>query len=527
MILGGDPEAVAPSSAGGRAVTIDAIFRHAARRRPDALALADAANRPDFTDGGARRLTYAEADAAVAAIAGRLLAMGLPADSVIAVQLPNIVEYPLTLLGIWRAGMIAAPLPLLWRRVDAVTALARVGAKALITCARAGRFNHAQLALRVASEVFSIRYVCGFGDKLPDGVVSFDDLLGARPSVSRAASATEPQDNAVAHSAAHLALISFDLGESGIVAVARSHVETLAGGLAVWLESGLAPESVMLSTLALSSFAGIGLTVLPWLLGGGTLVLHQPFDTATLDTHIRDAQEAMIVMPGAVALRLSAAGALGSDGVRSVIAAWRAPEIVPNSLPWRGAAASLIDVLIFGEAGLIAGRRAADGAAAPLLFGRVTAPRGGADGLPIAELTRTAAGTLAIRGAMVPHQVYPPGIERSGLAYFKIGDGGFVDTGYPCRLDPARGELTISGAPAGIVSIGGYRFPRNQLQEVVSRIDSGATLAAVPDALLGQRLVGNAALRDVIEAALNAVGVNPIVASAFRDGAEQIIAERA
>ena len=85
----------------------------------------------------------------------------------------------LTILGVLRAGMIAAPLPLLWRRADMVAALARVGAKALITCRRAGGFEHCQLAMRVAAEVFSIRYVCGFGVNLPDGVVPFDDLFTA------------------------------------------------------------------------------------------------------------------------------------------------------------------------------------------------------------------------------------------------------------------------------------------------------------------------------------------------------------
>ena len=75
-----------------RRVTIDEVFRHIAQRRPDALALADAPNRETFTDGAPRRLTYAEADRMVAAIAGRLRRMGLPTDAIIGIQLPNIVE---------------------------------------------------------------------------------------------------------------------------------------------------------------------------------------------------------------------------------------------------------------------------------------------------------------------------------------------------------------------------------------------------------------------------------------------------
>ena len=55
----------------------------------------------------------------VSAIAGRLRRMGLPTDAIVGIQLPNIVENILTILGVLRAGMIAAPLPLLWRRADA------------------------------------------------------------------------------------------------------------------------------------------------------------------------------------------------------------------------------------------------------------------------------------------------------------------------------------------------------------------------------------------------------------------------
>ena len=132
-----------------------------------------------FTDGVPRRLTYAEADRMVAAIAGRLRRMGMTTDAIVGIQLPNIAENILVILGVLRAGMIAAPLPLLWRRADALAALGRIGGKALITCGRVGTFNHGESAMRVAAEIFSIRYVCGFGQKLPDGVVPFDDLFKA------------------------------------------------------------------------------------------------------------------------------------------------------------------------------------------------------------------------------------------------------------------------------------------------------------------------------------------------------------
>ena len=280
---------------GGSRVTIDEIFRRVAQRRPEALALVDAPNRKTFTDGAPRRLTFAQADRMISAIAGRLRNMELPTDSIVGIQLPNIVENILAILGVMRAGMIAAPLPLLWRRADAVAALSRIGAKALITCGHVGSVNHCHLAMRVAADVFSIRYVCGFGADLPDGVVPFDDLFA-----SEKLDPVPPLDRERASNpAAHLAAITFDVGEGGVVPVARSHLQLLAGGLGVLLESRLVQDATMLSTLAPSSFAGICLTLLPWLLSGGKLLLHHPFDPPVLVGQWRgDDRCGALVMPG-------------------------------------------------------------------------------------------------------------------------------------------------------------------------------------------------------------------------------------
>jgi hypothetical protein len=122
---------------------------------------------------------------------------------------------------------------------------------------------------------------------------------------------------------------------------------------------------------------------------------------------------------------------------------------------------------------------------------------------------------------MVPRHAFPPGIERSGLPHFKIDRFGLVDTGYVCRVDPVTKAMIVTGPPSGIVGVGGYRFPLHELEEAVGKIESTATLAALPDPLVGQRLVGEAVRRDVVQAALNAVGINPLVAAAFRDRGER------
>ena len=482
-------------------------------RRTSAYALLDPPNRESFTDGAPRRLTYAEADRMIAAIAGRLRRMGLQTDAIIGIQLPNIVESVLVLLGVLRAGMIPALLPLLWRRADAIAALGRVGAKALITCGRIGAVEHADLALHIAAEIFPIRYVCAFGRNLPDGVVPLDDLYATEKLEPVPPFDRERGGNP----AAHVAVITWDVTPDGLVPVARSHVELLAGGIAVLLESRLEHDAVILSSIATSSFAGLALNVVPWLLVGGTLALHHPFDPDAFAAQRKEHGCDTVILPGAMAGRLAEAGLLAEDdGLRNVIALWRSPERLPAGNGWREKKVTLIDVPVFGEAGLFAARRGATGKPAPVGFGAITAPRGAPNGVLALEVSRTPAGTVAIRGPMVPRNAFPPGVEGTDVPHFKTAGTGPFDTGYTCRLDRDGRTMVVTGPPTGIVSVGGYRFVERELQDHVAWAGN-ATLAALPDALAGHRLAGASANRDMVRKVLAGLGLNPLVIAAFRD----------
>jgi non-ribosomal peptide synthetase component F len=509
MILGEAETADNPSR--GPSLTLDDIFRRHAQRRPEALALVDPLNRASFTGGSRHRLTYADADRIVSAIAVRLRDMGLPTDTVVGIQLPNIAESFLATMAVLRAGMIVAVLPLLYRRTEAAAALSRVGAKAIITCDRVGAFNHAQCAMNVAADVFSIRYVCGFGDNLPDGVVSFADLL----ATDVPAPAPIESDLCRGNAAAHIAAITFDAGKGGIVPVARSHAELLAGGLAVLLEGGIAQDAVIQSTLAPSSFAGLCLALVPWLLCGGTLVLHHPFDLPALTQQMHDEQCAVLIVPDAVAVLLEASGLFAEARPTSVIAAWRAPERLATSPSWHASGITLIDVVLFGEAALVPVRRRADGRPSPIPLGPLLVPRAATDGTAVAEVSRTEAGTVAVRGPMVPQRAFPPGIEGSGLPQIKIGERGVLDTGCTCRFDADTKGLVVTGPPAGMIRVGGYRFMFQDVRALVGGIDAGAKLGALPHPAIGQRFFGTSADHDAMQKALRATGVNPLIVAAF------------
>ncbi|HKA78487.1 MAG TPA: class I adenylate-forming enzyme family protein [Xanthobacteraceae bacterium] len=511
MILEDPRGAPATSRIGGRA-TLDGMLRQAAKRRPAEIALVDPPNRESFTDGRPRTLTWAQADRVVSAIAGRLRRMGLNTDAIVGIQVANTVESVLTLLGVLRAGLIAMPLPMLWHRADAVAALSRVSASALIVSGRIGAVDHCELAMRAAAEVFPVRHVCGFGGNLPDGFIPLDDLFSADtldpiPSL-------EDERAAAPGPAAHLAVITWDVYAQGLVPVARSHAELIAGGLAVVLESRLEQNTVLLSTLALSSFAALATTVVPWLALGGTLALHQPFDADVFLAQIDMMAFDTVVVPGPLAIQLAEAGRLMTSDV-NIVGIWRAPERLARAPAWPTAKARMIDVPVFGEAGLFAARRDADGKPQVIPFGVVSAPREPKGTVVALEIMATASRTLALRGPMVPRAPFPPEAERVGLPHFKVAPSGFVDTGYACR--PNSPTMVLTAPPQGLVSIGGYRFIVRDLHDFVDRVeDGGGTLAVLPDVLAGHRLAGIAADHDMLEAGLAKLGANPLLVGAFR-----------
>lgn len=489
---------------------LDDLFRRTVAQRPGALALCDPTNRSGFTDGTPQRLTYGEADRVISAIAGRLRALNLRADAVVALQLANTVDSVLTFMAVLRAELIAMPLPLLWRRAEIIGALRRCGANALIVSGRIGVTNHFDLAVNAAAETFTVRHVCGFGPHPPDGAVALDDLYAAAAADQVPAIASER--TSPSGRGAHLACITCDVSPAGLVTVARSDAQLIAGGLAILLESRIPQYGAILSTIPLCSFAGIAMTLVPWLLVGGTLVLHHPFDCAAFVEQCWDLPNEAVIIPGPLVSPLAAAGFLPAhDSLRTVIGAWRAPEQLRRAAQWHEPAAALIDVQLFGETGLIAARRGADGRPAPIPLGALQAPRGAEGALTIGETALTASDTLALRGPMVPRHSFPPGAQRAGIACFTPTAEGFVDTGSICQADGAT--LSVSASPAGLVSFGGYRFAVSELSGMVDEL--GGTLAVRPDALAGHRLSGGAANPQAIRLALQGLGANPLLVEAF------------
>jgi hypothetical protein len=318
------------------------------------------------------------------------------------------------------------------------------------------------------------------------------------------------------------AVISFDVTSDGFRPVPRTHLNLIAGGLALSLESDVPQGSTIMSAFAPSSFAGVTSSLVVWLLSSGTLALHHPFDADVLEQQLVEQSCDTLVAPAQLALRLAEIDmASRLPALRNVIGLWRAPEQVASSPAWTEQPATLTDVYLFGEAGLFGARRtAADGAPAAILPGPHSAPREVAGSSISGEIFLTPRGTLALRGPMISASAYaPPPPPGDSLTVQPPRD--YVDTDYAARLDRSTKAICITAPPSGIMAVGGYRFLSQDLQEWARRLGQGALLTALPDRLSGHRLAGRAHDNARAREALAELGLNPLMVEAFRDRAAQ------
>lgn len=473
-------------------VTLDALFRANVGTRGDRIAIADPANRSSFTDGGPRRLTYAELDARVERLAQMLQSFGMPLGSAVAVQLPNIVESAVSLLGILRAGYVAVPVPMLWRRSDLVAALAGIAPKASISLARLNDERPAETLCEAAAELFELSFPCAFGIQVPDGVVPLEGSL------------VMPTTDAGPAGSGGISLVTFDADPEGHFAVGRTDAQWLAAGLAVLLEAKFESGDTIVSTLPFNSLAGIAAAFVPWLLSGGTLQLvhgHAP----EILKDVPAGSDVHLISPAAALndLAKAAGGSLGS-----VVAVHRSPA--SHGLAFETVACErIVDLFTFGETGAVPLVRWDRKHARTLPVGEISAPSGAAGAPTVAE-ARQSAGQVWLRGPMVPKEAYPP-----GLGSFRTQrDGeGFVRTGFRCHSD-GNGGLIVEAGPDRVISVGGLRFGLNDLQSRFTACGGGIRLTAIEDPLLGQRLHVEADDRRAAAEALLAAGHSPLIVDA-------------
>lgn len=271
------PERISEYTANGwwGTTTIDDLFRTQVGYAPDKEAVVDPVNRTSFTEGAPRRYSYAELDSVVNRIAAALVEAGLGKDSIIGIQLPNTVDLVIAYLAIARIGAIATPFPIQYREYELETLSNHVGVKAFITSTRILDRAAAQSLLDLKSKIPTLETIFSTGENVPAGVQAWDTILAT------------PQDETVL--AQHLATLKVDANdvfticwtsgtESKPKGVPRTANDWMAIAYATVDGVQMTAADRLLNPFPLINMAGIGGMLVPWLLSGSTLIMHQPFD---------------------------------------------------------------------------------------------------------------------------------------------------------------------------------------------------------------------------------------------------------
>lgn len=487
-----DAETHIASGAWGR-LTLDNLLGYLARSAPERVALVDAPSRGE----AASSFTFAELDRRVEILASFFTAVGLAPDTVVALQMPATSDAVVALLGALRAGLIVAPMPLAWRGADVSAALQRVGARGIITVAQVDGEPVGERARDVAAELWQIRFVFGAGGSLPDGLIDLDRVFAeadALPPTELPTRGGNPAD--------HVATISFATTGGEAVAVPRSHNQWIATGLMAMLEAGLDHDSRLLTMLAPSGLAGLGLSLAPWLLSGGTLMLAEPTVFTALAVDIAELAPTHIVAPATLARRLAGLLDRQRSAARLVLVEHGASDhetILPQGR-------TVIDAMVLGEVGILIRARADAAAHAALPIGPWTTPSGLAGGPVLVEarlkaLSQSAAlqgrdgattGELQLRGATVATPGWPltPPVAFAREAARDPSDG-YVGTGRRARLVATQPPAFEIGEPLGDVAIVGRHAIDLAAADRAYKTAPGVLDAAafvLPDPLLGARI---------------------------------------
>jgi len=238
----------------------DYLKQHVAAS-PDQECFVDPPNRMDLNGYEPERVTYAEFDRAADATAEALLNLGIGKDDIVMVQLPNTWELAMLYFAICRTGAIITPSPVLWRSSELKHIANLTKAKAIITLKEFNKFNHYDMAKELQQTCPDIQHVLTLTEiremmkgpitgKLDDVKVDANDIFSICWTSGTEAA---PKGCPLSHN-------------------------NWAGMASLQGAAGFKAGDTFLTAGPLVNMASVGTVFIPWIVYGGKVVLHHPFD---------------------------------------------------------------------------------------------------------------------------------------------------------------------------------------------------------------------------------------------------------
>jgi acyl-CoA synthetase (AMP-forming)/AMP-acid ligase II len=323
--------------------------------------------------------------------------------------------------------------------------------------------------------------VLGYGRGLPDGVASLDDAIMAGQNGRERLMESPPRITP--------AMITFTARAGApLVAVTRREEELLAQGAMTVLALSLDARDVILNPYPLTGPVGLSLGLMPWLVGGGTLVQHTPFDYQPFVKQMLDSGATMTAVPPPILAELVKDGVLRKSlcRLRRLGAVWSMPELArPAPPPFYGATPLLFDVYPLGDLASLVMRRETRAGLTSLPLGRIHFEEDGEAVFLDTKLGRTRSGgeaaELLLRGPLVP---------RGPAGLLSADNEGFVSTGL--RAEPEMGDsgrLRVKRDPE-LLHHGGFAVAASELDQLYRSFPGyfDAACFVLSDPVIGERI---------------------------------------
>jgi acyl-CoA synthetase (AMP-forming)/AMP-acid ligase II len=445
------------------ALTIPAAVARAAREFGDAEALA--------VPGGVR-LSFAELEERVSAVAGALMESGIEAGDRVALWAPNGAEWMLAGLGALSAGAVLVPVSTRFTGPEALDVISRSGARALFVAGgflgvdRLGDLMSAAAAPDARGDLERLALVV----RVPE---EWDRFLqaGSLTRARRRAAAVRPGD---------VSDIMFTSGTTGRSKGAMtSHERSLAVARA-WAECGnLTHRDRYLVVNPFFHTFGYKAGILACLVSGAALVPQPVFDAGEAMRLV--AAERITVLPGAPTIyqMILDHPARASFDLSSLRLAVTGAADVPVALIERMRRELTFSTVLtaYGLTEAVVATMCRPGDAPSVVSG--TSGRAAAG----FEVRIGPAGEILLRG---PNMMLGYLDDPSATAA-AIDARGWLHTGDAGRLDSA-GNLTITGRLKDMYICGGFNVYPAEVEQVLARLDgvADAAVVGVPDPRLGE-----------------------------------------
>lgn len=456
---------------------------------PDSLAAllhVRAAERPDdeFLRFGDRVYTYSDIEADVRSLAAAWQDLGLERGDRVVLNLANCPEAVVSVLAAARLGAPVVPLNPLSSPQELRFVLRNTEATIAVTAERIGDTDFLQTFEKLLPDLPALQYVATVGEEdlwYDDRIFQFEDLVSAGRGLDLV-----PVDVAAADDAAILYTAGTSHKQKGAI---LSHENLLYAGAATAAALGLTRDDKTLCAVPLFNIFGLGATLVPALVSGGSLLLQDAFDEGeALDLVARYRPTVLHGVPTMFVLlqrELAAsprdvsslrtgivAGApAGPDLVRSIRQTLIPQLEIAYGLTETSATVSITDRDMDEEARSVSVGRPLPGVEVCILDGDECMRRG-------EEI-----GDVAVRGPNVMSGYFrQPSATRAAFT-----EDGFLRTGDVGKLD-AAGNLHIVGRESDTINRGGYGVHPREIEEHLRShpaVDD-AVVVGLPNDVLGE-----------------------------------------